>query len=240
MGYYRKHGLHRFLWLLGIVCICVAAVHLAGRHLVVAEPLPVTPIRAVKEYQAHRPYNLDSLRALYGQNKRLVEKYELQTLLALSHYPELQEVYIRFYEEDALLPLASRPEPATMLGAKDQWQYNVIISTSSIDDLEPILLHKLPFDAQIGIIGHELAHTAYYLDKNIFQMLLIALNYPFPGFRADFEKNTDRRTVFHGLGWQLLHYSQYARQVMPYDESSLGSSYYLSPADIEALIRQVY
>ena len=240
MDYYRKHGLYRFLWLFGILAVIVAIIYLAGKHLVPPEPIPASVTGIVEEYKADILYDLDSLKQLYGRNKRLLKKYELQTLLALSHYPELKEVFINFYEEEAFLPLASRPEPASMLGAKDTWQYNVIISTKSIDELEPILLHRIPFNAQIGIIGHELAHTAYYLDKNVAQMLLIALNYPFPDFRAAFEKNTDRRALFHGLGWQLLHYSQYARQVMKYDETNLGSDYYLSPTEIEALIKENY
>jgi hypothetical protein len=63
-------------------------------------------------------------------------------------------------------------------------------------------------------------------------MMLIGLNYPLPSFRARFEKNTDRRAVAHGLGWQLLEYARYARKVMPYDDTYLGSEYYLSPQEI--------
>jgi hypothetical protein len=241
MRFYRRHGTHRFLWLLIIISVFVSAIYIAGKTLINPEKGRISnQAGIVQEYKSDALYNIDSLRLLYGRNKKLIDKYELQTLLALSHYPQLKEVSITFYEDVALLPLASRPEPFSTLGSKDKWHYNIIISTQSTEELEPILLGHLPFDAQVGIIGHELAHTAYYLDKNMLQMLLIALNYPFPPFRAAFEKNTDRRTIAHGLGWQLLAYARYARTVLPYDETSLGSNYYLSPDDIEKLIKQTY
>jgi hypothetical protein len=241
MKFYQKHGIHRFLWLLLVLSFCVVLIFVAGKPLVTPENGNLARGQAViKKYAADSKYNIDSLRLLYGRNKQLLKQYELQTLLALSHYPQLKEVAIKFYEEEAILPLASRPEPSSMFSGKDTWQYNIIISTKSVEALEPILLKNVPFNGQVGIIGHELAHTAYYLDKNTLQMLLIALNYPFPSFRAGFEKNTDRRTIAHGLGWQLLEYARFARKVMPYEETDLGSKYYLSPTDIEALIRQTY
>jgi hypothetical protein len=241
MKFYCRHGVNRFLWLLAILSLSVAVVFFAGKTLLSPEPASGPPQGSiVKEYKAQATYNTDSLRLLYGRNKKLIDKYEIQTLLALSHYPQLKDVSIIFYEDEALLPLASRPEPYSMFGSKDKWQYNIIISTQSIDALEPILLSRVPFNAQVGIIGHELAHTAYYQDKNWIQMLLIALNYPFPSFRAAFEKNTDRRTIAHGLGWPLLAYARFARTVMRYDETELGSEYYLSPEDIEKLLKQSY
>ena len=41
-------------------------------------------------------YNIDSLKKNYGQNKELLKEYELQTLIALSYYPELSDENIRF------------------------------------------------------------------------------------------------------------------------------------------------
>jgi hypothetical protein len=226
----------------GILTVTLAVINLAGRSLNKEEAFTLHPHKSpVKAYTfSDWRQKTDSLKALYGKNKYLIPAYELQILLALSHYPELKDISIHFYEEEAFIPLASRPEPISMFGSKEKWQYNVIISTKSIQAFEPILVKNLPFEAQVGIIGHELSHTAYYLDKNRWQMLMIGLNYIFPGFRAGFEKNTDRRTIAHGLGWQLLSYARYARKVMAYEETSLGSDYYLSPEEIEKQLRQTY
>jgi hypothetical protein len=222
--------------LTGILLLTVVlfAIKQAGSRLNMYEEFGASRyLSAVKAYQPeHYRYGVDSLKTLYGTHKQLIKEYELQILLALSHYPELKNTPICFYEESAFIPLASRPEPISMFGSKNKWRYNIIISTESTDELKPVLLQYLPFNAQVGIIGHELAHTVFYLDKSIWQMMLIGLNYPLPSFRARFEKNTDRRAVAHGLGWQLLEYARYARKVMPYDDTYLGSEYYLSPQEI--------
>ncbi len=224
---------NRFLILLSIIGICVVSIYIGGRSLAQNEQLTsVNLISGVKSYSASNTYNLDSLRTLYGRNKKFVAQYEVQSLLALSHYPQLQETHIAFYEDEAFIPLASRPEPLSMLAGKDKWKYNIIISTATTSELSPVLLKNVPFNAQVGIIGHELAHTVSYLDKDVKDMLLIAFNYPFPAFRSNFEKNTDRRAIAHGLGWQLLDYAHFARKAMAYDETYLGSDYYLSPEDI--------
>lgn len=225
-----------------LVILLFSLLRLAGQKLNQPESLVLqkdAPVQQTYNPSAYA-HASDSLRALYGKNKQLIQKYELQILLALAHYPELRHTSIRFYEDEALIPLASRPEPASMFRKKKHWQYNVIVSTQSMEWLEPILLKNLPFDAQVGIIGHELAHTSYYLDKNIWEMILIGLNYPFPGFRASFEKNTDRRAIAHGLGWQLLDFARFARKVMSYEETSFGSQYYLSPEEIEIQMQQTY
>jgi hypothetical protein len=232
----------KLLMAIAILALFFLCIYIAGKNLNTGESFALQNIQLpVATYtQADWEQHIDSLRALYGKNKQLIKAYELQILLALSHYPELKEIPIHFYQEEAFIPLASRPEPLQMLQSKQKWQYNIIISTKSIEAMEPVLVKNLPFEAQVGIIGHELAHTSYYLDKSVWQMLLIGLNYIFPDFRARFEKNTDRRSIAHGLGWQLLAYARYARKVMQYEETSLGSEYYLSPAEVEMQIKQTY
>lgn len=182
---------------------------------------------------------LDSLKALYSRNKELPKGYELQTLLALSHYPELKDVSIRFIQEEAWMPLTSRPEPMSLFGKKESRRYTIIISTKSLEEFEPVLLQNVPFNAQVGIIGHELAHTVSYLDKSLWELIIIGINYVFPDFRARFEKNTDRRTIAHGLGWQLLHYTEYSKHVLHPEDMAFFDSYYLTPTLIRKQMRLV-
>jgi hypothetical protein len=167
--------------------------------------MPESPAPYDSLRYAHR---LDSLRDLYGPHKHLPERYALPALLALAHYPELRTVPIHFFEEPALFPLASRPDPRSLFRRRENRRYHVIISTETIEALQPALLERMPFDAQVGIIGHELAHTVSYLDKSSLEVLVMGLNYAlFPSFRATFESNTDRRTVMHGLGPQLMQHT---------------------------------
>ncbi|TAF64271.1 MAG: hypothetical protein EAZ55_11820 [Cytophagales bacterium] len=186
-----------------------------------------------------QPSRLDSLRRLFGKNKIIPKAIELETLLALSHYENLHDTYIRFILVPTFIPLSSRPNIYTILNNKKNWEYVIVISTKSMEEMEYILLKNLPFNSKVGIIGHELAHTVYYLDKGFFPIIAVALLYPFSNsFRANFEKNTDRRAVEYGLGFLLYEYAAYVRKNPAAKNSSFLDTYYLSPAEIKKIVER--
>jgi hypothetical protein len=178
----------------------------------------------------------------YGKNKKLAEGFELQCLLALSHYPELKEVPIDFQIKPSDIPLASRPAPMSVLFPWKQRKYLVIISNKPNSSFEPILLKNTPFNAQVGIIGHELAHSVYYQDKSAFQLVAIAYKYTNNRlFHKDFERNTDKRAIAHGLGHQLYDFAYYARKSFGQTEQEIqlaAGGTYLSPGEILTEIKK--
>ena len=107
--------------------------------------------------------------------------------------------------------------------------------------MEPYLLKNLPFSAQVAIIGHELAHTSCYRGMSSVQVLRTGGSYPFPGFRAEFEKSTDRRTIECGLGWQLLEYSVFVRDIPVSRNNNLVwmDKFYMNPEEIRARMEQL-
>ena len=107
----------------------------------------------------------------YGQNKSLPPGFELQALLALSHYPELNTVNIRFVIDDVDIPLSSRPHWASLLKGAEKRNYLVVIDSNRKQGNGAFLLKNQPFNAQVGILGHELAHTVYYLDRSFSALL---------------------------------------------------------------------
>jgi len=177
-----------------------------------------------------------SLLQEYGKNKTLAKGFEWQCLLALSHYPELKETPIDFLLEPAFLPLASRPDPKSILFPWIHRRYRVIISNSSTDFFEPILLRNTPFNEQIGIIGHELAHTTYYLDKSALQITYIALCYQFDNqFRIDFERKADKIAIAHGFGYQMYDFAFFVRKAFGDTRKEIEAEegdMYLSPKEI--------
>lgn len=208
------------------------------------EEVPTHLSRFISNYESTEfDGKIDSLNAIYGQNKILPEGYELQTLLALSHYPELKDVHVEFVQTETLIPLSSRPEIFTKMKGAKKHKYLVVISTKSTANLEAVLLKNLPFNAQVGVLGHELGHTVYYLDKGFWDVLKIGISYLFPGYRAKFEKDTDRRTIRHGLGVQLLDWAQYIRQKEDKEKRGEGDDfldkYYLTPVEINTAIESL-
>lgn len=176
-----------------------------------------------------------SLLKKFGKNKILAKGFELQCLLALSHYPELRKTRIEFIQEPAGLQLASRPDPISVLLPWIERTYLVIISTEPDDD--PVLLKNTPFNEQVGILGHELAHSLYYQDKNSFQLLKLAYQYQNDNtIRKQFEREADQTVIAHGLGYQLYDFAFYVRihlggSTQAEVEADEGGTY-LSPKEI--------
>ena len=151
-------------------------------------------------------YNTDSLKEIYGIKKQLLKEYELQTLIALSYYPELLNEHIRF----AYARINGTAQTTVTFGSifkKINKQYIVFIN----DDIKKtgLLLTDASFDAQIAVLGHELAHVADFKTRSFFDMIWWGLNYLVVKQRAKIETRTDKSTIRHGLGWPLYFWSDF-------------------------------
>jgi len=195
------------------------------------------PVRSYP--QEVSPEHFDSLQHAFGYKKQLPEGYELQALYALCHFPELREVPIRFYRSDSDISLLSQPAFESLLLPWRERSYNVIIDTVKIKEngwKEPTLLRNIPFNGQVGVLGHELAHIMAYLDKRGLELLWMGPKYLLsPSFREELENATDRRTIEHGLGYQLLAWSESTR--LTKNREGKGRLY-LSPTQIQYIMEE--
>lgn len=154
----------------------------------------------------------DDLLAEFGRDKELPEGYELQALIALSHFPQLKDIRIRFVQDDVSIPISSRPRPISSFRRARRRLYLVVIDTEmTTSGRDALLLINQPFNAQIGILGHELAHTAWYINRTTFGIVADALCQLSSSCRVEFERATDRRLIDHGLGWQRYDHSAFVR-----------------------------
>ena len=70
----------------------------------------LVPRGAVREYLEHEQRtNFDALLLEFGNNKKLPNGFELQTLLALRHYPELRDTKINFIVDDVSIRFPHAP-----------------------------------------------------------------------------------------------------------------------------------
>ena len=179
----------------------------------------------------------------FGKNKQLPQGYEMQALQALSYYPELKDIEIHFLIQPAWIPLSSRPHPWRLLLSWKKRIYLVVISSKTVDFMEPILLKNLPYNAQVGVLGHELAHTVHYLDKSGPSLAWTAGSYLNSSFRRKFERDTDKRAIAHGLAYQLYDFAVFVRQQFEkLEEVPSGmeeaEDSYLSPEEILEEMKQ--
>jgi len=189
--------------------------------------------------------HLVDLRTQYGNAKTIPVKYEKQILLALSYFPELINIEIEFRLKNQPTPLTSRPQLGSMLRNAKKRHYIVTISGKNDSGFEPILFHNLGFNAQIGVLGHELSHVSEFTTKSFGGMAKIAFSELLSKRNVDlFESNTDRNCIRHGLGYQLLDWSITVREKLKIEYwRGVGNMHlqekserYLNPADITKIM----
>ena len=160
---------------------------------------------------ANRQYSLDSLKAIIGDNKGLPEGFEVAAAIAYSAYPQLKDVNIDMVLTNDGVPMESNFNIWTLFGPRRYRQYRILLNDNK-NSTNPILLRALPFDAQVGILAHELGHVVYYHRLNLFQIGNWGLNYLRDDvYRATHERTTDLMTVYHGLGSQIYQYAYFVR-----------------------------
>ena len=157
-------------------------------------------------------FDMDSLQEVVGNNKGLPKGFEMAALLAYAAYPQLKDVEIDMRLIPGGAPMESNFEILSLFGRKKNRKYIICLNNASSTPFDEILLRSLPFDSQVGILAHELGHTAYYHRLSALQIAKWGLMYLVDeDFRAEHERTTDLMPLYHGLGSQIYQYAWYVR-----------------------------
>lgn len=178
----------------------------------------------------------------FSNNKQLPPGYEEQTLIALSHFPELKDTKIKWVITEAYTPISTQPDLENLFNKKNKRGYIITISSKTIDTLKHLMFSNLSFDAQVGIMGHELSHVLDFSSKSLLRSFGNLIGHLSARFMDKMEYNTDLICIQHGLGKELLAYSQHVRKTMHvhnwrgvdyvYNNPG-GRERYMNPATIE-------
>jgi len=173
-------------------------------------------VNPVLAQQISRVLKRDSV-SLYLMPKHLAFDKNVPTdfkdviYVALQYYPELSGTEIKFRIKKTKAPLAARPTIWAIFTKPSKRKYIITISSSTNSKLDSILLKNLSYNSQVGVIGHELAHIAFYSSKRgIYFVELVVKHLSKIGIDK-FEFNTDSLCIEHGLGFQLLSWSREVR-----------------------------
>jgi len=188
--------------------------------------------------EKNEEHELEKLREKFGYKKNLPRGYELQALLALSHYPELINIAIDFVFKETDLTLSAKPTPATILLPPKSRKYQVIISKKAKSSKVPVMLKSLDFNIQVGVIGHELGHIADYLQKSSLTVIKDSILYGFDSFKRHMEHTADRLAIKHGFGYQIMEYAKLIEKLQKqYPEEKYYQDYfkyYMTVSEIES------
>ena len=229
-------GVKSFISASFILLVFLATLPLSScgvRRNAILPQFSVNPI--VREFQPLNQAQKDSLKALYGTNKIFVEEYLNATLIALSYFPELRYTHIEFRYSRERTTMAARPIPHTVLFGRTRFR----IFINNRDDFEGIILYDVPFNAQVGIIAHELEHIVDYQSRNAIGIIGVALRWMDPVRRILFEREIDRDLIIRGLGWQLYdwaRYSMYYSERATEEYKQFKRDNYKNPQEIRHLI----
>lgn len=207
---------------------------------------PVDPKQKVPNFEsfsfddtlANKAYNLDSLKKIIGDNKGLPKGFETAAAIAYSAFPQLKDVSIDMILTNDGAPMESTLKIGSLFGLRKNRHYLILLNDDENSHFDPILLRSLPFDAQVGILAHELSHIVYYHDLNILAFAKWGLKYLRDDeFRATHERTTDLAPVYYGLGSQIYQYAYFVRNdptcIKFYEEGKdFMDKYYLTDKDL--------
>ncbi len=165
------------------------------------------PIEQLDE--AYYQSQLADLQTKFGQNKTIDTDYLLPCLTALSFYPELKEVDIRFIQMKKGATMTAAPAANFPFKRNNKRVYKIRIKDAGEESNGIIAKNHLSFNALVGVIGHELAHIADYHEKNKWQLFKVGFQQLSAKKVQEFERDTDILAVEHGLIYQLIEFQTY-------------------------------
>lgn len=151
-------------------------------------------------------------------------------------FPELKNDKITLVFRSISMTMQARPNIWTVLGGERS--YFVFINTKR--SRNGLLLEDIPFNAQVGIIAHELCHIVDYHFKTNWELIKTGLWYLKKRNQEDYEKAVDYLVIKKGLGHQLKDWSQFvlSNKNLSAKYKKTKETYYLKPEDIHRCIEE--
>lgn len=172
-----------------------------------------------KEIKLENYYNCNDSLCKHESNKTLIPSFEIATLIALSHYPELKDTRIVFVRKSIRTTAACRPKWTFVFSRSKSRIYKIYINNDD-KKIGGAMMEEIPFDAQVGLIGHELGHVADYSRMGVWKIIATGFQYLFVSGKSRVEKRVDAITIAHHLGWQLYDFDNFI-----FNRSKVSESY---------------
>ena len=176
------------------------------------------------------------------QGNKIIPKNILEEAnVALSFYPELEDVHIEFsYKKNIKNAfMQAQPKIGHLLKKKENRGYNVFMSDKLLIEDEEFSMAEIPSEVLIGWLGHELGHIMDYLDKSAMELVKFGAKYvSSEAFVKEAERTADTYAINTGMGNYI-----FATKDFILNHSYFSDSYkerkirlYLSPAEILVIV----
>ena len=188
--------------------------------------------------------SIDEKKLVYQNNKVIPENILDEAKVALSFYPELEDVEIEFKYKKGIKKsfMQAQPKIVNLLKGKKDRSYYVLMSSKFLIQDEEFSIDEVPSEVLIGWLGHELGHIMDYLDKSVMELARFGTRYiTSENFVRKAERTADTYAINHGMGNYI-----FATKDFILNHSNLPDSYkrrkarlYLSPAEILAMVNDL-
>lgn len=181
------------------------------------QDLGVQPVQKINKDTIQS--NAEKLKRRFGFKKKVPKEVLSNFYTAIGYYPELKNVNIKVRYGIIKTTMQCRPRWDFLFHKKKNRSYVVYIGKKIKND-NGILYKDLPLNAQIGVMGHELAHIVDYQSMNNLQIIQFGLDYLKTKKKKEIENRTDLIAIHHGLGYQIGDFSKYV-----FEESGASFEY---------------
>jgi len=179
------------------------------------------------------------------QGNKIIPKNILdEANIALSHYPELEDVAIEFRYKNNMKNalMQAQPKIGNLFKGKKHRSYNVLMSSKFLVGYDEFSMDDVPSEVLIGWLGHELGHIMDYREQSAMQLVTFGVRYiTSDNFIRKAERTADTYAINHGMGNYI-----FATKDFILNHSHFSDSYkkrkmrlYLSPDEILALVNDL-
>ncbi|MDA3929369.1 MAG: hypothetical protein PF541_10455 [Prolixibacteraceae bacterium] len=215
----------RLVW--GVLLVLLFTLHASG----------VEPVQHINKDSIQ--LKLEQLKSEFGFCKQVPQEIQSVFYTAIGYYPELKDVNIKVRYGNIKTTMQCRPRWDFIFHKKQNRSYVIYIDKKIKDDYG-ILFKQLPLNAQIGVMGHELAHIIDYSSLNNFQIASFGLDYLKDDKKKHIENRVDLIAIERGLGYQINDFSKYV-----FEDSGASFEYikykmkfYFRPSQIREFIAE--
>lgn len=154
------------------------------------------------------------------------------------HYPELCGLKISLLYGSGKTSLAARPYFWSLFRKRDRRRYKVVVN-NDMQKAQTRLIYAAPFDARVGVMGHELAHILDYSAKSGLLVMWTGIRYLGKKYRRAMEHSTDSTAIARGFGWQLYRYAYFVLREAEIDDAyrTYKTDMYMKPEEIYEMIK---
>jgi hypothetical protein len=179
------------------------------------------------------------------EGKKIVPK-EVATAAheALSFYPKLDSVHIRFEFKDEIGNnfMQALPEVSTLF--KDGSKRTYLVKMTRLMEVNglDVPIDKIPHEVLVGWFAHELGHVMDYLNRGGFNMAWFGANYWMSeAFKVRAERRADMIAIRHDCAEELISTKEYILNNASLPEAYLEKieRLYLSPERVLEIVEEI-